>query len=320
MKGIEFYPQSASTIAGDIDNLFLVWLALSVVVLIAVVAVLVYFAIKYRAGSNADRSQPDEATREHYTHQIEKIWMGLPLVIFLAMYVWSSLVFFDYATIPRDSMPIYVVGKQWMWHIQHPGGQREINELHVPVNQPVQLLMTSQDVIHSFSLPVFRVKQDVLPGRYTTMWFEATQTGEYHLFCTQYCGTSHSRMVGRVIVMQPTDYAQWLVSNNQDISMAARGAASFRAFGCSGCHGDHASVRAPRLEGVFGRPVALANGASIVADERYIRDSILLPDREVVAGYDPIMPTFRGQIDEAQLLDLIEYIKSIANLSSGGNS
>jgi len=248
-------------------------------------------------------------------HRIEIAWAGIPMVLFTGMFAWSAEVFYQGATVPPDALPVYVVGKQWMWHLEHPSGQREIGELHVPVGRPVELVMTSQDVIHSFSIPAFRVKQDVLPGRYTTLWFTATRPGEYHVFCTQYCGTSHSQMVGHVIAMEPAAYASWLSATAGAPTMAARGAVRFRQFGCSGCHGANATVRAPGLEGLFGKPVPLKDGRSMIADERFIRDSILLPNRDVPAGYEATMPSFRGQIDEEELLEIVEYIKSIGNVT-----
>jgi cytochrome c oxidase subunit 2 len=204
-----------------------------------------------------------------------------------------------------------------MWKLEHAGGRREIDELHVPAGRPVKLVMTSQDVIHDFFMPVFRIKQDVLPGRYTTLWFEATKPGDYQLFCSQYCGTDHSRMVGRVVVMEPAAFERWLASGNSTGSMAAQGAAHFREYGCSGCHGASASVHAPKLEGLFGRPVQLADGSTVIADDRYIHDSVLLPRKEITAGYAPIMPSFQGQITEDALLEIIEYVKSLKTAQPG---
>jgi cytochrome c oxidase subunit 2 len=215
--------------------------------------------------------------------------------------------------VPKDALPIYVVAKQWMWHAEHPGGEREINELHVPSGRPVELLMTSQDVIHSLSVPAFRIKQDVLPGRYTTLSFTANRPGEYHLFCTQFCGASHSHMVGRVVVMEPADFEGWLSARANVPTMAARGAQRYRELGCSGCHGAQAAVRAPKLEGLFGRPVQLRDGRSVLADERFIRDAVLLPSENVPAGYESNMPSFRGQIGEEELLEIVEYVKSLGN-------
>jgi cytochrome c oxidase subunit 2 len=316
MDHIPFFPERASTIASQIDGIYFMWLALSGVVALAIVVLILYFSIKYHEGSRADRRViADAATQERRMHRIEIAWIGIPLVLFTGMFAWSAEVFYQGATVPPDALPVYVVGKQWMWHLEHPSGQREIGELHVPIGRPVELVMTSQDVIHSFSIPAFRVKQDVLPGRYTTLWFTATRPGEYHLFCTQYCGTSHSQMVGRVIAMEPAAYASWLSATAGTQTMAGRGAVRFRQFGCSGCHGANATVRAPSLEGLFGKPVPLKDGRSVIADERFIRDSILLPNREVPAGYEATMPSFRGQIGEEELLEIVEYVKSIGNVT-----
>ena len=282
MDSVPFFPDRASTMAGQVDNLYFAWLVLSGLVALAVAVLIVWFAIRYRQGSAANRTLADAAEREKKMHRIEIIWTVVPLVLFIAMFLWSARVYYQSVTVPKDALPIYVVAKQWMWHAEHPGGEREIDELHVPADRPVELVMTSQDVIHSLSIPDFRVKQDVLPGRYTTLWFTANRPGEYHLFCTQYCG-------------------------------AARGAQRYRQLGCSGCHGAQATVHAPRLEGLFGRPVQLHDGRFVLADERFIRDAVLLPTQDVPAGYEANMPSFRGQIGEEELLEIIEYIKSLGN-------
>jgi cytochrome c oxidase subunit 2 len=311
MDSLPFFPDRASTIAGQIDNLYFAWIALSGVVALAIVVMIVLFTVRYRQGSAASRSLGDPAEHARKMHHIEIIWTAVPLVLFLAMFAWSSRVYYDSVEIPKDALPIYVVAKQWMWHAEHPSGEREINELHVPINRPVELLMTSQDVIHSLSIPGFRIKQDVLPGRYTTLWFTANRAGEYHLFCTQYCGTSHSQMVGRVVVMEPSAYEGWLSTHASMPTMATRGAQHYRQLGCNGCHGAQAAVRAPRLEGLYGRTVLLRDGRSVLADERFIRDAVLLPGQDVPAGYEANMPSFRGQISEEELLELIEYVKSL---------
>jgi len=318
MDHVEFFPAAASTVAGTIDDIYFVWLALSAAITIAIAALVVIFAIKYRHGSKADRNVASGEHYEHTLHRIEITWTLVPLIIFLAMFLWSANAYYQSAAVPNDAVPVYVVGKQWMWHIEHQGGQREIGELHIPVGRTIALVMTSQDVIHSFSVPGFRVKQDVLPGRYTTLWFKATRTGDFRWFCTQYCGAAHSRMIGRVLVMEPDDFERWLALSDTAGSMAAKGAARFRQFGCSGCHGPSANVHAPRLEGLFGKPVQLQDGRTVLADERFIRDSVFLPNKEVPANYEPIMPSFRGQIDEEQMLEIIEYLKSIENVPQGG--
>ncbi|MDQ6621358.1 MAG: cytochrome c oxidase subunit II [Pseudomonadota bacterium] len=305
-------PAAASTLAPRVDALFYVVLAVTGVVAVAIGGLIIVLSIRYRAGSNTTRESPGPQRESKVRRWLEIGWIATPLALFLGAFAWGSQLYIVRSTAPSDAMEIDVVAKQWIWKAQHRSGQREINELHVPRGMPVKLLMTSQDVIHSFFVPAFRVKQDVLPGRYTMLWFNATQNGEFHLFCTEYCGTDHSRMGGSIIVMDPPQFAAWLRDQGQTSSMSARGSALFRELGCSGCHGANASVHAPSLDGLYGRPVPLADGRVVTADERYLRDSILLPQKEVAAGYEPIMPSFAGQIDEDDLLDLIAYIKSLA--------
>ena len=274
MDSLPFFPERASTIAGQVDNLYFAWTILSSVVAIAIAALIIWFAVRYRKGSPADRSVADVEVHEKKMRRIEIAWTVAPLALFLGMFVWSAEVYYESITVPKGAMPIYVVAKQWMWHAEHPAGEREINELHVPIGRPVELVMTSQDVIHSLSIPGFRIKQDVLPGRYTTLWFTANRTGEYHLFCTQYCGASHSHMVGRVVVMEPAAFEGWLSEHSSVPTMAARGAQRYLKLGCNGCHGAQAAVRAPRLEGLFGSRVRLTDGRSVLADERFVRDAV----------------------------------------------
>lgn len=318
MDSLPFFPDRASTIAGPIDALYFAWLILSGAVALAVAVMIVWLAIRYRRGSPAKRALASAGDHDKTMHRIEIVWTVVPLVLFLAMFFWSAEVYYRSVAVPKDALPIYVVAKQWMWHAEHTGGEREIDELHVPADRPVELVMTSQDVIHSLSIPGFRIKQDVLPGRYTTLWFTANRPGEYRLYCTQYCGASHSRMVGRVVVMEPAAFEGWLSAHANLPTMAARGAQRFRDLGCNGCHGPQSVVRAPRLDGLFGTSVRLRDGRFVVADERFIRDAVLLPTQDVPAGYETGMPSFRGQIGEEDLLDIIEYVKSIANASQGG--
>jgi cytochrome c oxidase subunit 2 len=271
---------------------------------IALAGLIIFFSIRYRKGSRADRSNPPSGARG-----LEVAWTVIPLLIFLGIFTWAAS---DYAQLyraPNDALPVFVVAKQWMWKVQHANGRREIDELHVPLGEPVRLVMTSQDVIHSFFIPAFRVKQDVVPGRYTSLWFKATKVGTFHLFCAEYCGTDHAGMRGRVIVMEPDAYARWLQQGNTTSGIAAQGFALFRKFGCSGCHSAGSSVHAPDLNGLLGRTVHLQDGRSLVADEAYVRDSILLPKKDVVAGYAPIMPSFAGQVSEEDVLALIEYLR-----------
>jgi cytochrome c oxidase subunit 2 len=306
-----FLLPDASSIAPGIDRLFWLMIALCLAVAIGVFATMIVFAVRYRHGSNADRSN-----RHVKSLGVELTWTLVPFAMFLGMFVWSLVLFAKLHTPPANAETVYVVAKQWMWKIQHPGGQREINTLHVPLGQPIRLTMTSQDVIHSFYVPAFRVKQDVLPDRYTQLWFTATRLGRYDLFCAEYCGLDHSKMGGSIIVMRPADYARWLDRHAGPDSLAAHGAAVFRQRGCSGCHGANASVHAPDLDGIYGRQVHLSDGSTVIADDRYIHDSIMLPDTQIVAGYAPIMPSSKGQIDESDMLALIAYLKSTSASAS----
>src|SRR5581483_2652199 len=243
-------------------------------------------------------------------------WTAIPLFISFGLFTWGAMAYFDIERAPKNALRIDVVGKQWMWKLQHAEGKREIDELHVPVGQTVLLTMTSQDVIHSFYVPAFRVKQDVLPGRYTTEWFKPTRTGEYHLFCAEFCGTEHSGMIGRVVVMEPNAYEQWLTTGDVALPSVAAGQRLFTQLGCSGCHGDSSKIPAPRLEGIFGKPVPLNGGATTIADEKYIRDSILMPGAQIAAGYENLMPTFKDRITEEELMQVITYIRSLSETNT----
>ncbi|MDB6017096.1 MAG: cytochrome c oxidase, subunit [Pedosphaera sp.] len=300
------FPDQASTLAPKVDELYFGLTLLSAIMMAIIFLPMLYFLYKYRRGNKVDRSP-----LRIPLWKIEVTWTVIPLLIVFGFYTWAADIFFDQERPPAEAMDITVIGKQWMWKIQHPEGNREINELHVPTGRAVRLIMTSQDVIHSFFLPAFRVKQDVLPGRYVTEWFQPTKVGTYHLFCAEYCGTSHSGMVGHVIVMEPADYEEWLRVGKPAETMAQSGERLFRELGCSGCHMGNSQIRAPRLEGLFGKPVPLADGQIVMADEKYIRDSILLPQSQIAAGYAPVMPTFAGHISEEELLQLLLYIKSL---------
>jgi cytochrome c oxidase subunit 2 len=306
MARFPLFPDQASTTAPQVDTLFLVLVGITFFFGVLIFFCIAYFAIKYREGSGASRAN---ARSEHIP--LELAWTIIPLCISFGIYLWASKLYVDMHTAPASAAEVYVVGKQWMWKIQHQQGNREINELHIPVGKPVKLIMTSEDVIHSFFIPAFRIKQDVLPGRYTTEWFQATKVGEYHFFCAQYCGTSHASMIGKVIVMPPAEYAQWLSGSAPAGSMEATGEQLFQQFGCVTCHLGNNTGRGPSLVGLFGKTVQLTSGESVLADQNYIRESVLNPGASVVAGYKPIMPTFRNQISPDQLSQLIEYIKSL---------
>jgi cytochrome c oxidase subunit II len=314
MGGFPLTPDQASTVAGPVDALFYTLVGLSLLFALPIALLIVYFAVKYRRGSRASR-----AGQTGTSVKLELAWMIIPAFLSLGIFGWAANVYFDMARPPAGAIDIYVVGKQWMWKFQHPEGQREINELHVPVGHPVKLLMASEDVIHSFYVPAFRIKQDVLPGRYTTIWFQATAAGEYHLFCAEYCGTDHAVMGGKVIVMEQSDYESWLsggvagAAPQSPESLAASGQQLFTSLGCGGCHRMDGSGPGPSLAGVFGKPVPLQGDGTTTADEQYVRDSILTPQKQVVAGYQPIMPSFQGRVSEDQLAQLIAYIKSLGN-------
>jgi len=304
---IPFWQPGVSSYGGDIDLLFIGLLAISLGVALLLFILLLVFAIRYRAGSKADRSHP---VRKTWYWEIG--WTTLTLLGFLGLFVWGASLYLDVYRDTPDAMPIYVVAKQWMWHVQHQGGQREINELHIPVHRSVQLIMASQDVIHSFFVPAFRVKHDVVPGRYQNLWFRAEKTGEFQLLCAEFCGTDHSRMIGRIVVMEPHDFETWLSHQQAPGTLAREGADLFRQLGCSGCHVGQGTVRAPALDGLFGKPVPLQDGTVVVADDRYIRDSILMPASQVAAGYAPVMPSFAGRVSEDELIRLVAYIKSLS--------
>ncbi len=304
---IPFWRPGISSYAGDIDLLFTGLVAISAAVTLLLFALLLTFAIRYRAGSSADRN-----------HRIKKSWRweigwtAITLIGFLGLFVWGASLYLDVYGGPREALPIYIVAKQWMWKAQHPSGQREINELHIPVDRSIRLILASEDVIHSFFVPAFRVKHDVVPGRYQNLSFTAQKTGVYQLLCAEFCGTDHSRMTGRIVVMEPADYESWLSRQDVGGTLVSEGAELFRQLGCSGCHVGQATVRAPPLEGLYGRPVPLQDGTIGVADERYIRDSILMPKARVAAGYAPLMPSFAGRVTEDELIRLVAYIKSLA--------
>ena len=308
MDQFHLFPPQASTSAQQVDWIFFALTAISVLFCAIVFLPIIFFAIKYRTGSTADRSNPRVESI-----LIESGWTIVPLVIFIGLFGWGAIIYFQIERPPRDALQVQVVGKQWMWKLQHAEGKSEINELHVPVGRAVTLTMTSQDVIHSFFVPAFRVKQDVVPGRYTSEWFKPTRPGEYHIFCAQYCGTQHSGMIGRVVVMEPIDYEQWLSTGQSTESIALAGERLFRERGCSGCHSLNSKFHAPLLEGVFGKPAPLESGNIATADERYMRDSILLPGKEIAKGYQNIMPSYAGQLSEEEIMQLIAYLKSIGN-------
>jgi cytochrome c oxidase subunit 2 len=308
------FPKAASTTAVQTDELFFLLLGLSAVVLAVVFLPMIFFLFKYRRGKKANRVDPNLPTMK-----IEVTWTIIPTLIALVFFALGAKAYFNEEVPPANTLEINVVGKQWMWKIQHQEGNREINELHLPVNRAVKLTLASEDVIHSFYVPAFRIKQDVVPGRFTTEWFQPTKIGAYHFYCSEYCGTDHSKMEGTVFVMSPTDYENWLAQGNVRNTLAQSGENLFRQLGCSGCHVNSKAIHAPPLEGLYQKLVPLSDGTFVRADDKYIRDSILLPNSQIVAGYQPLMPTYEGHISEENLLQLIAYIKSIGNESPPKN-
>lgn len=308
--GIPLHPEQASTIAVGVDHLHYFLTGLTLFFTALIFLTIFYFMVKYRR-----RSHDELGTQVEGSLPLEIIWTGIPMALVAILFTWASSLYFRNSRPPAASMEIFVVGKQWMWKLQHPEGPQEINELHVPVGQPVKLTMTSEDVIHDFYIPAFRVKKDVLPGRYSSLWFQATQTGKFHLFCAQYCGAEHAAMIGWVYVMTQTDYEQWLSGGVKGESMAEAGARLFGQLGCITCHIADGTGRGPVLQGIYGKPVKLMGGQTVIADEAYIRESILQPSAKIVAGYPSpsIMPTFQGQVSEEQILQLIAYIKSLGS-------
>jgi cytochrome c oxidase subunit 2 len=314
MSGLRFFPEAASTLASGVDDLFIFLIVLSLFFALLIAGTIVIFMVRFR------RREDDERTPDiHGSLLLEAVWMGIPLAIALGIFAWGASLFAAIRRSPDDALRVSVVGKQWMWKAQHLEGKREINELHVPVGRPVELVMTSEDVIHSFFIPAFRVKMDVVPGRYQTMWFEATKAGTFHLFCAEYCGTLHSGMIGQVVAMDPADFQAWLAGQRPGapaVSMTDAGRAIFETQGCASCH-TGTSARGPSLVGIVGKQQKMADGQTMVVDDTYLRQSILDPSAHVVEGYKPIMPTFQGLIGEEDLMRLIAYIRS---LESGGST
>ena len=304
---IPFIPPSASTLSGKVDALYFYLTGVTVFFVLLIWSVLTFFVVKYRRRSPHEIPRPVAGS-----HKLETLWSVIPFIIAMSMFVWGAQLYFQNSRPPENAVEIYVVGKQWMWKIQHTTGQREINELHVPVGRRIKLIMTTEDVIHDFFIPAFRIKADIVPGRYTTQWFEATKPGTYHLFCAEYCGMNHSGMIGQVVVMEATEFDNWLSGNTNQQSPAVAGQQLYQTLGCVSCHGASGEGgRGPAVGGIFGRQVFLNNGQTIKADEAYIRESIVNPQAKLVNGFGPIMPTFQGQISEEQLVQILAFIKSL---------
>jgi cytochrome c oxidase subunit 2 len=305
MTNFALFPPEASKIAPQMDALYFFMVLISLIGMTIVVLLIVSFSILYSKKRHPVAVQIEGSTL------LEATWTIIPLGLFLIMFVWGALIYFRVYTPPASAMNIYVVGKQWMWKAEHPGGQHEINSLHLPAGRDIQLTLISQDVFHSFSIPAFRVKREAIPGRYTSVWFTPTTPGTYHLFCTQYCGTNHSAMIGDIVVMTPEDYQKWLAGSTSGMSLAQNGERLFASLSCNACHNGRADSRGPSLAGVFGSHLTLAGGGTALVDEAYLRDAILSPSEHVTQGFAPIMPTYQGQISEDGVISLVEYIKSL---------
>jgi cytochrome c oxidase subunit 2 len=302
---LDLWPAAASASATETDHLILSFTVLTLLLTVPIFVAFTWFALVYRKGVRADRRHT-----EVRSSAIEMTWMIGPFLLTLFFFAWGAQMFMRHRTIPAGGLQISAIGRQWMWKFQHPGGQSEIDDLHVPVGENIVMHMISQDVIHSFYLPSLRIQMEVLPDRYTDMWFKADKVGSYHLFCSEYCGTDHSVMGGTLTVMEPADYQRWLDASGSALSLASAGEALFSSYGCSGCHQGQSTVRAPSLVGLYGKPVPLRNGGTLVADDSYIRNKILDPNDNLIAGYKQVMPSFKGVIPEDDLLKLVAYVKS----------
>jgi cytochrome c oxidase subunit 2 len=307
LADIPLFPQVASKQASQIDLLYFFISAVTIIMTIVIFAAVIFFAYKYRRTVHPVPTQIEGSTR------LELTWSIIPFIVMLIMFAWGAQLYYAAQNPPKDAMEVFVTGKQWMWKIQYPNGGREINELHVPVNQPVKLTMASEDVIHSFSIPAFRVRHDVVPGHYDSLWFTATKPGRYHLFCTEYCGLWHSKMIGWVTVMEEREYANWSSGGGAQGTLAEQGEKLFQQFGCSTCHLLDQQGRCPNLRGLYNKPVQLANGQTVMADDAYLRESILEPNAKIVSGFEPnVMPNFKGQVTEENVIQLIAYVKSLS--------
>ena len=303
-----FVPESASTVSGEVEALyFYIWGVTAFFVLLISI-VLIYFVIRYRRRNAFEIPRPIEGSTK-----LETLWSVIPLLIAMTIFFWGAKVYFAQYRPAKNAIEVYVVGKQWMWKFQHSTGQREINELHVPIGRKVKLIMATEDVIHDLFVPAFRTKIDVVPGKYTTEWFEATKPGRYHFFCAEYCGMNHSGMGGYVVVMEPAEYENWLSGNAGQASPAAAGRGLYESLGCASCHGANAEGgRGPALLGLYGSKVVLNNNQTVTGDESYLRESILNPQAKIANGFGPIMPSFQGQLSEEQLLQVVAYLKSLS--------
>ena len=303
-----FIPESASTLSGEVDAVYFYISGVTVFFTLLISTVVIFFVIRYRRRNAFEIPRPIEGST-----RLETLWSVIPLLIAMSIFVWGAKLYFAEYRPPKNALEVYVVGKQWMWKFQHSTGQREINELHIPIGRKIKLIMASEDVIHDVFVPAFRIKADVVPGKYTSEWFEATKPGRYHFFCAEYCGMNHSGMGGWVVVMEPSEFDNWLSGNTNQMSPAAAGQQMYESLGCASCHGANGEGgRGPALLGLFGGKVALNGNQTVQADEAYVRESILNPQAKIASGFGPIMPSFQGQVNEEQLLQLVAFVKSLA--------
>jgi cytochrome c oxidase subunit II len=313
-RDFPLFPPQASSFAGRVDAIYFFLIGITVFFVVLIFGAVIYFTAKYRR-----RSEEERPPQIHFDMRLEILWTVVPLILAMISFGWGAGVYVSMTQVPNDALELRAVGRQWMWKIQHPDGSREINQLHIPVGKPVSVILASEDVIHSFYVPAFRVKMDVVPGKYTSVWFEATREGEFHLFCAEYCGTQHSGMIGRVVVMKPIDYQRWLSSQATDDPMNVSGERHFQQRGCGTCHQSTSTAKGPALQGLFGSRVKLESGETVLADDGYMRESILNPNAKIVAGYRPIMPTYQGQLSEEALHQIIAYLKTLGRAAEDKN-
>jgi cytochrome c oxidase subunit 2 len=305
--GIPLLPEQASTFAWDVDALYFFIFAVCAFFALAVAVSVIYFGLRYRRAHDGEIGARIEGNLP-----LELLWSIIPTMIAMVMFGWGASSYYHMRTPPAEALNIYAVGKQWMWKFQHLEGQREINELHIPLGRPVKVTITSEDTLHSLYFPAFRTKMDAIPGRYTQLWFEASKVGTYHIFCAEYCGTKHSGMIGWVQVMEPADYQAWLSGGTAEGTLAERGERLFSELACNTCHLDSGKGRGPSLQNIFGKPVELADGTTHMVDEGYLRESIINSQARIVKGYQPLMPAFQGLVSEDNLVALVEYVKSLS--------
>ena len=302
---LSIWPAAASASAAETDHLIWLFTLLTLLLVVPIFLGITFFAVRYRDGKKVNRKY-----REDRDRQLEIGWMLIPFVLTLIFFVWGAKMFIVHKNPPPSAMRIEAIGRQWMWKFQHPGGQAEINDLHVPTGEPILINMISQDVIHSLYIPALRIQMETLPGRYTQFWFNADRPGTYRILCSEFCGTDHSVMGGLLTIMTPADYATWLAQVGHTISLEASGEKLFAQLGCSGCHEGANTARAPTLAGLAGTSVPLEKGGTVVADDAYLRDKILNPDHDKIVGYKQVMPTYKGLIKEDEMNQLVAFIRN----------